>query len=145
MQNETLKQGTRKISPWGGNASENDGNPSGRGASMPSPGGHLPTPPARRVRRRRPFFRLDTEGCCVGRAWRGRVAAGRPVAAGRAGAPAGHTETVIVLTIQTPPPPLLLRHRTSTSISFLEYECTSNTYVECRESLLLSVESHFRT
>ena len=54
----------------------NDSPPS-RGASDPSPRGPSSTRPARRVGHWRSFpFAWVTEGCCVGRAWRHREAAG---------------------------------------------------------------------
>ena len=68
--------------------------PPSRGASDPSPGGRLSTPPALGgiggI-----SFAGDTEGRCVGRAWHGRGAEGGRVAHCRAGAEcrAGHTGT----------------------------------------------------
>ena len=41
-----------------------------------------------------------TEGCCVGRAWRGRAATRGPVAIGSSRCSAGHTEAGIVVTIR---------------------------------------------
>ena len=58
-----------------------------RGQSKPSPGGHLPTPSARRVRRAAPLLSPGEPRAAV---WVGRGAvAGGPVALGKAGAPRG--------------------------------------------------------
>ena len=70
-----------------GETSKNVGNPSvpgdpllSRGPSRPSPGGHLPTPLARRLRRWDPFFSPISPCAAM---WGGRcAAAGGPVAFG---------------------------------------------------------------
>ena len=85
---------------------ENDGNhclpgdpPLSREPRKPSPRGHLPTPPARRVRRLRPFFRREHRGllCGAGVAWsRGRGGSG---GGRKSRCPAGCTKTEEVLKI----------------------------------------------
>ena len=89
------KTGTRKTFREG-NASVNCGNPSlprdplfSRGLSRPSPGGHLSTPPARRVGLRCPFFHRRRQGLLCGTAVARSRAVGGRVAVGRAGVPRG--------------------------------------------------------
>ena len=97
------KTGDTKIMPREGNASQNDGNPSlleypsllgdptsCRRSSKPAPGRHLSTPPPLAEFGGGPrSVATDTVGCCVGRTWQGRAAAGGRLALGRACAPRG--------------------------------------------------------
>ena len=74
-----------------GNASEKYGNPSLPRDPPPFQGrpreGVFRRPPVAEFGCGAPSFDGDTEGCCVGQAWRGRAALRGRVAVGRAGVP----------------------------------------------------------